>query len=158
MIQLFSKPSPAALVAAGTVCALVLTCHLVRGASLTPPVTPTWQGPAGDDGEALKASLVEEGEMIFGRDCAECHNPDGTGQGPSLRANAKLGNATGVITRILSGSPDGAMSPFASSFTDREVAAVASYIRNSMENAFGVVREADVKPIRASLSGKKQAP
>jgi mono/diheme cytochrome c family protein len=96
---------------------------------------------------------MHEGSLIFGRDCAECH-ADG-GIGASLGGNEHLKDKTRVITRILQGSLDGAMEPFASSLTDREVAAVATFVRNTWDNAFGPVIEADVKKVRDAI--KKQA-
>jgi mono/diheme cytochrome c family protein len=42
------------------------------------------------------------------------------------------------------------MPPFAG-LTDRQVAAVATFVRNTGSNAYGVVLEADVARVRASL-------
>ena len=97
----------------------------------------------------LKATLMEEGQVVYGRDCAECHAEGGIGQ--ALGGNSALKDTDKVITRILKGSADGAMAAFGPSLTDREVAAVSTFIRNTWDNAFGAVVESDVKRVRASL-------
>ena len=91
---------------------------------------------------------MAEGQEVFGAECAECHNDAGTGVGPSLASNATMGSKQRVIARILDGTADGGMPAFAASMPDRRVAAVATFIRNSWDNAYGPVAEADVKAVR----------
>jgi mono/diheme cytochrome c family protein len=101
----------------------------------------------------LQQALMKEGQVIYGRDCAECHAEGGIGA--ALGGNAGLADKTRVITRILQGSTDGAMSAFGPSLTDREIAATATFIRNTWDNAFGAIVEADVKKVRDALAKKK---
>jgi mono/diheme cytochrome c family protein len=99
-------------------------------------------GPSDAD---VKAELMDEGQSVYGTNCLECHEG---GAGPSLAANADLSNKDTVVKRILRGSDNGDMSEFGSTLTDREVAAVATYVRNSFDNMFGIVLETDVKKVR----------
>jgi len=100
-------------------------------------------------GRQLK-ELKDEGQVIYSRECASCHGADGTGDGagPSLAGNTALANRTLVIKRILEGEVDKGMDPFGKVLNDREVAAVATFVRNAWENTHGVVLEADVKTVR----------
>lgn len=103
---------------------------------------------------ALKAALMAEGQVVFGADCTTCHAADGAADiGPALAGNTSMGAKDAVITKILNGVND--MPGFAPTLSDRQVAAVATFIRNSWENAQGVVVESDVKAIR---DAKKSAP
>ncbi len=100
--------------------------------------------PAGG-GEA--ETLVKEGEEVYNQNCASCHQPGGVGMPgvfPKLKGNAKLKDKAFVIRRILKGG--GAMPPF-DKLTDRQIAAVASYLRAKL-NDFGPVSEDDVKALR----------
>lgn len=96
-------------------------------------------------------ALMEEGQEVFGAECAECHNDAGSGVGPSFASNAAMQSKERVIRRILEGTPDGGMPAFAASMTDRKIAAVGSFIRNSWDNAYGTVAEADIKAMRGQL-------
>jgi mono/diheme cytochrome c family protein len=99
----------------------------------------------GDD-PALLAALVREGERLFGRNCEVCHGGDGEGsEGPRFADNERLAFVSSTIRQILFG---GAYMPEFGGFTDREVSAVATYIRNSFGNSFGILPEASVAPIR----------
>jgi len=104
------------------------------------------------------AALKDEGQVIYSRECASCHAGDGTGDGagPSLAGNTNLSNKDHVIKRILGGTADGGMDPFGKVLTDRQVAAVATFVRNAWDNTNGVVLEADVKPIRAEMEKDKK--
>jgi mono/diheme cytochrome c family protein len=126
---------------------------LVRGlaANAAPPQVPAT--PPGTVVSAeLRQALMNEGQVVYGRDCAECHAEGGIGA--ALGGNEHLADKDRVITRILQGSPDGAMSAFGPSLTDREVAAVSTFIRSTWDNAFGAVIEADVKRVRELLKKK----
>jgi mono/diheme cytochrome c family protein len=95
-------------------------------------------------------TLKDEGQVVYSRECSSCHGADGTGEGagPSLVGNTSLANKAHVITRILTGSTDKGMDPFAKVLNDRDVAAVATFVRNAWENAYGIVLESDVKDRR----------
>lgn len=96
---------------------------------------------------AVDEDLLAEGEKVYQENCAACHQADGSGMPPTfpaLKGNANLKDAKFVIERILKGK--GAMPPF-DKLSDRQVAAVASYIRAKL-NDFGPVTEDEVKALR----------
>lgn len=91
------------------------------------------------------AELMKEGEAIAKNLCATCHGPEGAGLvGPALRANVQY--ARGVVRAIVQGV--GAMPPVAAGFSDREIAAVVTYVRNSWGNQYGAVTEQEVAEMR----------
>jgi mono/diheme cytochrome c family protein len=99
-----------------------------------------------------REALMRDGQLVYGRDCAECHADGGIG-GP-FAGKTVLNDKDRVITRILLGATDGSMEAFGPTLSDRDVAAVATFIRNTWDNTFGPVVEADVKRIRAALPKK----
>lgn len=110
----------------------------------------------GQDDVTLEA-LRDDGSVIYARDCASCHGLEGTsdGAGPALDGNARLAAKSHVIEQILKGSPDKGMEAFGKTLDDYDVAAVATYVRNAWNNTFGIVRPADVTPVRAELKIEK---
>lgn len=94
-----------------------------------------------------------EGAEIYGADCMECHR-DG-GMGPVLTGHTALADQDRVIRSILAGASGGDMPAFGPTLSDRQVAAVATYIRSAWNNAPGVVLEADVRRARAALTARK---
>lgn len=93
------------------------------------------------------AALIAEGQAIFGAECVTCHTADGAeDMGPALANNSRLASLSNVLTKILHGQKD--MPAFEKTLTDRQVAAVATYIRASWDNKYGVVLEVDVKRVR----------
>jgi mono/diheme cytochrome c family protein len=94
------------------------------------------------------ATLQREGQMVFNRDCFECHGRNGEGSnGIKLQGYANLRSAPQVINQILSGSQY--MPPFGEALNDRQVAAVATYIRTNFGNSFGPVQPSEVASVRA---------
>ncbi|HGY09845.1 MAG TPA: c-type cytochrome [Oceanithermus profundus] len=108
--------------------------------------------PAGEEaapaaapaGGAVDSAVMSEGEQLYLASCASCHQPNGTGMAtfPALAGNANLADADLVIDRILNGKVP--MPGFAGQFSDEQVAAVATYIRNSWGNDFGPVSPDEV--------------
>jgi mono/diheme cytochrome c family protein len=89
------------------------------------------------------ATLMAEGEPLFNSNCAGCHGRDGLGDtaglpGPKLVANEFLASAGAIIGQIMVGNPNHGMPPFAH-LSDREIAAIGTYVRNSWGNAYGIV-------------------
>ena len=132
-----------------TATALLLLAPFARagGASDAQTAGPAPRAPAvaSDSFDALEA----EGEEIYNRDCASCHGADGTGDGagPALVGNPALANKEHVVRRILTGGKG--MDPFGKTLSDRDVAAVATFVRNAWDNANGVVLETDVTGLRS---------
>lgn len=130
----------------------LLFIALLGGALLTPlgTIVNAESANGSDNGqdienEALLNELMSQGEAAYTETCAECHGPQGGGQvGPPLRQN--VANAEGIIRAIVGGR--GNMPPVAWDFSDRELAAVATYIRNSWGNEYGLVSERQAQDFR----------
>jgi len=104
--------------------------------------------------------------------CEACHRHSGTGVEtmlPALAGNpvVQAPDAIGVIHSILSGgaaaathtNPTGAHMPqFAWKLDDAEVAAIATYIRNSWGNAATRITAADVAHIRSEVHASRNLP
>lgn len=112
-------------------------------------------------GPTDQASLMAHGEQVYTDVCATCHQANGQGLPGSFPPLAGAGSFYGdaqnharIIVHGLSGpitvngvAYNSAM-PAQGSLTDYDVAAVATYERNSWGNADGVVLPEDVKAIR----------
>ena len=100
------------------------------------------------------------GKALYEENCAVCHQYDGGGvpfMQPGLIGSARAnGSKGGVIDMILFGSAaegagSGEFSNEMTSFdylTDKEIAAIATYVRTNFENDGGPVSDADVKSRR----------
>ena len=95
---------------------------------------------------------MAEGQEIYSRDCYECHT-DG-GMGPTLNGRTWLSDKSRVLKILLHGGGD--MPEFGPTLTDRELAAVATFVRNNWDNRFGVVTETDVKRARDAAEAERQ--
>jgi cytochrome c6 len=87
-----------------------------------------------------KPELFQEGQQIFNSTCADCHRSNGEGLPdtfPALKGNSFVtGDPDPVIQTILNGRKGkiGRMPTWKDKLTDQQVAAVATYIRNSWGN------------------------
>lgn len=98
---------------------------------------------AADD--KLLAQLMQEGAATATTVCAACHGTEGQGMvGPPLRQNVE--NVRGVVRAVVQGSAN--MPPIGAKFTDREIAAVVTYVRNSWGNKYGPVTEQQAAEFR----------
>ena len=82
---------------------------------------------------------MQAGGKLYSADCQGCHQPNGAGMPPTfpaLAGNNFLSDATAVVQRIFDGK--GTM-PSHPGYTAKELANVATYIRNSWGNSFGPV-------------------
>src|SRR5690606_31226232 len=101
--------------------------------------------PAEQD-EALKAELMAEGEPLFQTHCAACHGAElEGGEGPKLASSRSVGQ-NGVVVRMMVFG--GGYMPAFGRLRDRQMAAIATYVRNTHGNSHGIVTEADVDAIR----------
>ena len=109
------------------------------------------QVPGSDD----LPELAAEGQVVFGTSCVSCHDAEGgSGSAPALSGHPSMGARDHIVRQILRGNLDKGMPAFAATLSDRQVAAVATYIRNAWDNAHGVVLAADVKKVRDEGKGK----
>ena len=85
--------------------------------------------------------LIAEGASVYRNRCARCHGNNGQGQwyghdaAPRLDGNFARLSVRGIAVQVIQGGTY--MPPF-DSLTDREIAAVATYIRNSLGNNYGL--------------------
>jgi len=110
-------------------------------------------------------ALMQQGKAIWDDACSACHRMDGSGVPryfPPIRgsANVQQTNATTVLHYILAGAhrvpTDGAPTPlsmpaFYWKLDDAQIAAVATYARNSWGNEAPAVSSDDVARLRAKL-------
>ena len=95
--------------------------------------------------------LIAEGASVYRNRCARCHGRNGQGQwyghdaAPRLDGNFARLSVREIAVQVIQGGSY--MPPFAS-LTDREIAAVATYIRNSFDNNHGIATEEEVSKYR----------
>jgi len=98
---------------------------------------------ADDPNIILMAELMVEGEDLYTHDCASCHGHEGEGtNGPKFEESSYLSSVSGTVGMILGGNTNHGMPEWATVYDNREVAAVATYIRNSFGNEYGLILEA----------------
>jgi mono/diheme cytochrome c family protein len=126
-----------------------------------PASTTTLPQPLSMDNAQMKM-----GENVYSANCTACHNSDGKGipnLAASLANNPGLlaDDASSIITTVLQGGrgavtagnpTSGAMPSFAWKLSDEQVAAVATYLRNSWGNTAKPVTSEEVADKRALMS------
>jgi len=114
---------------------------------------------------AQQQKRYEQGRVVF-QICAGCHQPGGTGMehvAPSLVDSRWVSNYPDIMIRVMlcgkEGTPGfpGPMPPIGGSLTDEQIAAVATYVRNSWGLRRGPVDAALVQSVRVAV-GTRQAP
>lgn len=98
-------------------------------------------------------ALMDKGKTLYEANCASCHQANGQGVPgaiPPLANNPHLEDANHVTTVIKKGlqgaitvngtTYNGVMPPVGAAFSEEEVKAVATYVRNSWGNSFGPVK------------------
>lgn len=130
--------------------AALATTLAIAASSIAQSQTPAPAVPEGVD-PVLFADLMREGQGVF-RTCAACHGSQGEGlpggqeAGPALAGNLLLVSTPQLLYQIING---GAYMPgFGANLDDRRIAAVATFVRNSWGNSFGIVTEAEVAAAR----------
>ncbi len=113
---------------------------------------------------AAAAQAPRSGAQVYAAVCAACHQPAGEGNGESYPPLAGSSWVTGderrlvrIILHGLTGEIDvegqsysGAMPPWGPTLRDDEIAAVATYVRNSWGNKASAVTAATVAQLRAA--------
>ena len=86
--------------------------------------------------------LVARGEKVYAANCSACHRPDGKGAGPIKALDGSLlvtdADKNKQIQILLNGAANGAM-PAWRTLSDTEIAAVATYTKNSWGNKTGTL-------------------
>ncbi|HZL00695.1 MAG TPA: c-type cytochrome [Caulobacteraceae bacterium] len=114
----------------------------------------------------IDAAVMSQGQAIYVDNCSGCHKMDGTGIPrffPPLggNTNVQAANPTTLAHIVLTGTimpatatrpTQFAMPAFAWKLSDKEIAAVASYIRNSWGNAAPVVSASQVGDLRGKVA------
>ena len=101
-----------------------------------------------EDDPALLADLIDEGATVFRRNCTSCHGSEGGGSdGPSFINSQRLSSTSTIMTQVIDG---GAYMPPFNGLSNREVAAVGTFIRNSFGNEFGILSEERVARYRGN--------
>lgn len=91
-------------------------------------------------------ALFRDGIRTYRSVCAACHGREGnevlSTHVLKLNDNTNLADPVHVIRQVIHGN--GYMPGFGGAFSDRQVAAVVTYVRNSWGNEYGPVREEDI--------------
>lgn len=105
------------------------------------------EGEAEGEAGAIDQELYAQGQQVFASVCAACHGQQGQGGvGARLVGNQRLADGSHVADVIVHGF--GYMPAVGAQFTDEQVAAVATYVRNSWGNRFGPVTVEEVESVR----------
>jgi mono/diheme cytochrome c family protein len=114
-------------------------------------VTASAQGGPSD--AQLLAALTEEGDDVFHRvGCSGCHGDNGQGgNGPMLAGNDYLAVRSAVVAQIMNPDTEHGGMPAFAHLSDREIAAVATYVRNSWGNEYGIVPEEIIALFRGGM-------
>ncbi|NNV66102.1 MULTISPECIES: c-type cytochrome [unclassified Roseobacter] len=102
-------------------------------------------------GKAQDAELMASGAALYQQNCALCHGENGAGLPPSfpaLSGNAALADLSRIVGNIHQGQGD--MPPFPD-LRSEEIAALATYIRNSWGNTEGEATIEDVSALLENL-------
>ena len=109
-------------------------------------------------------SSIAAGELVYTQFCVSCHLPDGGGVenlNPPLIKTAFINGDKGkLIATVLNGMSQVEINgerynnvmPAFNYLTDKQVADVLTYVRNSFGNKKPAVTVADVKPMRIKLA------
>ena len=99
----------------------------------------------GEEADPMVAgALVGAGRPVYEANCTACHGEQGDGgRGPALAGNANLSDTQTVVRQIINGAPP-YMPKFGDQLSNAEIAAVATFIRNSWGNELGEVTEEEV--------------
>lgn len=130
-----------------TILGLVLMLTLAAGVPLIVNAQDGTPGAAGEE------ALVQ-GEQIYNNVCIACHQPDGKGIEDiylPLAGNpaVTLDDPTYLITVLLNGR--GGMPRFNTTYSDEELAAIATFVRQNWENDASAVTAGQVAEVRATF-------
>ena len=139
-VSYLSTVSHTLLLRAGFTIAVVAACAY-SGTAVAQNQNPGTSGPAAGHKVYMQARCYAcHGEMGFG------------GVGPRFREDHFVGMGDYVVGQILIGR--GVMPSFADALDNKQIAEVATYIRNSWGNNFGPVKSAEVEHVRQQIKMK----
>lgn len=123
---------------------------------------------AGSYAQSASTSLNEAGRKVYSKNCQSCHMPDGGGvpglNPPLAKTVWVTGDKKKLINVVLAGLEDPITvngeeytnpMPPQPLLTDKEIADVLTYIRNSFGNKASAIKETEVKAQRAKLAAAK---
>jgi len=98
--------------------------------------------------QEVAPQIMTAGAAVYMKNCAPCHQPMGQGEAPAppLAGNSRLKDEKLVIGQILMGGEY--MPSFGFQLSDADIAAVATYVRNSWDNKHGPVTAEQVAAMR----------
>ena len=118
------------------------------------------------DAEVALSTSVSSGEKVYKQYCLTCHQIDGGGAPPMnpslIKTSFVLGTADKLVPVVLNGMSgqeiDGEyyqnIMPPLTFLTDKEIADVLTYVRNSFGNTAPMITEGEVKVVRDVLGQK----
>ena len=100
-----------------------------------------------------KAELMKNGDKVYHKICAACHQPNGQGLPgvfPALAGSKVVnGPVSEHLKTVMDGRPGTAMAAFKNQLSDVDIASVVTYERNSFGNHTGdVIQPSQVKALR----------
>ena len=101
-----------------------------------------------------KEELMERGEAAYAKNCAGCHNADGSGippQFPALKGSPiATGDKAAHINIVMNGKPGTYMAAFGPQLSEVDLAAIITYERNAWGNNVGdVVTPLEIVNVKA---------
>lgn len=139
-----------------------------QSAQVAQPV-PSEPAAAAAAPETDTAAAPADGQEVYGRTCAACHQADGKGNAvfPPLAGSEYVTGDPVRLTKIvlhgLSGpitvagkSYSSTMPAWGAALSDAEVAAVATYVRSAWGNAAPAIDAAQVAAVRKATAAQKQ--
>ena len=117
---------------------------------------------------APNPEVMKRGQAVYARTCIACHQPTGMGlppvfpplagsewvaMSPSIPIRNILQGMSGPVT--VKGITYNGMMPPVTGVTDRDIADVVTYVRNSFGNSGSEVTEEEVKAIKAKYADRK---
>ena len=97
--------------------------------------------------DPVSSEMTAEGASVYQSQCARCHGRNGEGQQqtpdtiPRLAGDYANLSVREIAVQVIRG---GSYMPPFGNLTDREIAAVATYVRNSFGNNLGIATEEQV--------------
>ncbi|MEO8336222.1 MAG: cytochrome c [bacterium] len=124
---------------------------------------------AAKKGASAKSAAAVDGSKVFATTCVVCHQLDGAGKEglyPPLAGSEWVQGDEAKLIRIIIGGLtgpvevagetfNGAMPGWGPVLEDKDIAAVATYIRGSWGNKAAPITAAKVTSIRAAMSSRK---